>query len=456
LGGKALKCPAPDGLVPGDFEYALLFDQTITESGQIRLVHHGRHVGVTLKGQVGDDAKLKYIDVDASIVIEVAGTDVSTSVRRNRYQFRFNPSSFAISNAMATAWESSGGAEPKDSDTAASLLAAIMLFSGSLYMQAEAEWSKPNTCVEIIFTPATKQRKLGPNESVKVQAELRTKKEQAVVPAKFLNAVELPTPNNGKVSPTQAEAKPGAPAIFTYTAPSKRVRGSGFQVDALSRAGTADGKWEAATDVSYILEFQSVIISKNMPRRPHGPVQSQASGMVRLEAQDEGKDSAEPSFRGQGQLSYETTPLPVPVDPPCTRWNQTQGKGVTYFRVENARIVIGDQQGRNDIPKGGSAEIELLFGIGKIEETTIPTLCNVPVPPMPNPFFTVMFIMGRTENTGSGDPLVLWRVKDWTYVGQNGVVATKTLKSTCKGLCDQEVSTFTLREDSGAEVPPPQ
>ena len=438
----------------------MVLDQTINESGVTRMVHYGRRVDATLKGQIGDDAKLQYVDLDASIVSEQGGTDVPTSVRRKRVQVRFVPNHdiggipTEFSNWSATAWDS-GGIDPKESAAADYLLLAVMVFSGPLYMQAEVEWLKPNTCVEIIFTPATKQRKQGPNESVKVQAELRTKKEQAVVPAKFLNAVELPTPNTGKVLPTQAEAKAGAPATFTYTTPPKRVRGSGFKVDALSRAGTADGKWEAVTNVSYLLEFQSSIITKR-GRSAAGPVQSQVSGIVRLEAQDEGKDSGEPSFRGQGQLSYETTPLPVPVDPPCTKWNQTQGKGVTSFQVANARIVIGEPQGRNDIPKGGSAEIELLFGIGKTGEIMIPTLCNVPAPPMPYPFFQVMFIMGRSENTGSGDPLVLWRLKDWTYVGQNSVVATKTLRSTCQGMCDQEVSTFTLREDSGSEVTPPQ
>jgi len=37
-------------------------------------------------------------------------------------------------------------------------------------------------------------------------------------------------------------------------------------------------------------------------------------------------------------------------------------------------------------------------------------------------------------------------LKGWTYVGRNGVVAIKRLTSNCGGLCDQEVSIFTLKE----------
>jgi hypothetical protein len=56
-----------------------------------------------------------------------------------------------------------------------------------------------------------------------------------------------------------------------------------------------------------------------------------------------------------------------------------------------------------------------------------------------------MFVSGRGEV--STDPMVMFLLKDWTYVGQNGVLATKTLRSTCGGQCDQEMSVFTLRED---------
>jgi hypothetical protein len=65
----------------------------------------------------------------------------------------------------------------------------------------------------------------------------------------------------------------------------------------------------------------------------------------------------------------------------------------------------------------------------------------VPGEPIPLSFWHAMYYAGR----GNEDVNLL---KGWTYVGQNGVVATKTLKSNCGELCDQEISTFTLKEES--------
>jgi predicted Zn-ribbon and HTH transcriptional regulator len=62
--------------------------------------------------------------------------------------------------------------------------------------------------MEIVFTPAGKQHELGPHQSGKVQAELRAKKEQDVVPAKLKSASELPKEGNGKVSPREEAPAP--------------------------------------------------------------------------------------------------------------------------------------------------------------------------------------------------------------------------------------------------------
>ncbi|MBI3807516.1 MAG: hypothetical protein HY281_08410 [Nitrospirae bacterium] len=58
---------------------------------------------------------------------------------------------------------------------------------------------------------------------------------------------------------------------------------------------------------------------------------------------------------------------------------------------------------------------------------------------MPHPFLHPMYYASR-----NGEEVNLLR--NWTFVGKNGVLATKTLKSDCAGLCDQEVSIFTLKE----------
>jgi hypothetical protein len=50
----------------------------------------------------------------------------------------------------------------------------------------------------------------------------------------------------------------------------------------------------------------------------------------------------------------------------------------------------------------------------------------------------------------------MFLLKDWTYVGEDGVVATKTIRSACGGMCDQEVATFRLRWGEGADPSSPK
>jgi hypothetical protein len=120
------------------------------------------------------------------------------------------------------------------------------------------------------------------------------------------------------------------------------------------------------------------------------------------------------------------------------------------MRVFQAFIHVNPPQGGANVSQGGSAKIELLYGIigGSQETNTLtPYYLNhqcVLNKPKPYSFWSPMYISGRGEV--SDDPMQMFLVKDWTYVGQNGVVATKTLRSTCGGMCDQEVATFTLRE----------
>lgn len=295
--------------------------------------------------------------------------DVPTSVRRQRVQIRFVLSrdefypglSTNMSVISSTGWNAAG-TDLHENDIASNFLTTLMLWAGVNYLDADGQWSKPNTRVEIVFTPASKQRAVGPNESVPVKTELRTKKEQTVIPAKYSEALELPTNNNGKVTPTQGESKPGTPATFTYKAPPKRLPHSGFRLkDARSRAGIADAEWELGE--SYVLEFRSVIVSTD----PDGqPAQSQASADIRLEAHGEGTPGAEPKYSGQGNRTYQTGPLPN--WDACT--SLIRGQGTVPFRVYQAFIHVEDQQNVNAASKGRSAKIELLYGIlGLTQET---------------------------------------------------------------------------------------
>ncbi|HSL05407.1 MAG TPA: hypothetical protein VK901_17905, partial [Nitrospiraceae bacterium] len=346
-GGYAKKCPTAEGDVEGDYELSLVVHQTINDSGTERTVYNARRIHAKLKGHVDDDAKLQYVDLDATLGIGRGGTDLPTLFSRQRQHVLFVPDRRAaglpsqFSNWSVMEWNSElvGATE---SDSMSMLLLAVTLFSGPIYLAAEGQWTTSNTCVEIQFTPASKQRSAGPNQSVQVKAELRTKKDTAVVPAKFKEAKEKPNEGNGRVTPREVDSSPGAPATFTYTSPPRRVRHSGFEVGAISRAGVADSKWELGE--SYVLEFRSRIVSTSQV----DPAQSQASAIIRLDAQHEGTSGAEPKYTGQGVVAYLTGPLP--------NWNAcdplVRGQGTIPLRVFQAFIHVDPPQGDANASQG--------------------------------------------------------------------------------------------------------
>lgn len=204
---------------------------------------------------------------------------------------------------------------------------------------------------------------------------------------------------------------------------------------------------------SYRLEFRSAIVSTD-PN--NNPAQSQASAIVRLDAQHESASGAVPKYTGQGMIAYQTGPLP--------NWNAcdplVRGQGTIPLRVFQAFIHVDPPQGGANASQGGSAKIELLYGIlGMSQETStgMHYMLNyrcVPNPPELDPFWSTMYVSGRGEV--STDPMKMFLLKDWSYVGKDGVVATKTLTSTCGGMCDQEVATFTLREGDDSQAAKPK
>ena len=252
---KAKRCPDPEGMVEGTFEWSfVMFRATTGPQGEPHGVLYRRHVTVELKGKVGDDAKVQYVDFDATVAMQHIGTELPyySHSARIRGQFTLDqrmtgiPREFKV---IEVSDFSAGEVEAKDASLMASITLIAAYFSGLTYFDAQTAWHHPNTCVEITFTPATRTKKFTPNESVSVKTELRTKKEHATVPATFKEAKEKPREGNGVVSPKQTESIAGSPATFTYTMPGKRVKHSGFWVGAVSRAGVAEalnGEWELA------------------------------------------------------------------------------------------------------------------------------------------------------------------------------------------------------------------
>jgi len=252
---KAQRCPDPDGMVDGTFEWSFVMYQATTgPDGATRGVLYRRHVAAELKGKVGDDAKVQHVDFDATVTLQHIGTELAlySHTYGSRGRFTIDQRMMGVPQEfrnITVSDFSAGEAEAKDADVVANLTLIVAYFPGLIYFEAQTEWNKPNTCVEIRFTPATKTKRFVPNESTPVKTELRTKKEQALVPAKFKEAKERPREGNGTVSPREAESRLEAPVTLIYRAPATRVKHSGFWIGAVSRAGVAeaiDGEWELA------------------------------------------------------------------------------------------------------------------------------------------------------------------------------------------------------------------
>ncbi len=252
---KAKRCPDSAGMVEGTVEWSLvMYRATTGPNSEPHGVLYRQLIQATLKGEVDDDAKVKHVDFDVTVTLQHIGTELphSSHTYGSRGRFTLDQRQKGIPHELkiiTVSGFSESEAQIKDAQLLGLLTALMAYYAGQEYFNAQAEWHKPNTCVEIAFTPATKTKKFSPNESVSVKTELRTKKEQAVVPAKFKEAKEKPREGNGTVSPKQAEFALGSPATFTYTMPEKRVKHSGFWVGAISRAGVAqalDGEWEVA------------------------------------------------------------------------------------------------------------------------------------------------------------------------------------------------------------------
>ena len=252
---KAKRCPDPEGMVEGTFEWSFVMMRATTEpDGATQGVLYRRHVTADLKGEVDDDAQLKrMVKFDATVTLQHIGSELPYYSQPHRVLGEFSidqrtglPQEFKI---ITVSGFSEGEAQIKDAQLLGTLTALTAYFSGQEYVNAQKIWNHPNTCVEMTFTPASKTKKFVPNESTPVKTELRTKKEQAIVPAKFKEAKERPRERNGTVSPREAQSRPDTSATFTYQAPAARVRHSGFWVTAVSRAGVAealDGEWELA------------------------------------------------------------------------------------------------------------------------------------------------------------------------------------------------------------------
>lgn len=249
MGGFANKCPTAEGIVDGSFEYLLSVAEDRKVDGMFRRSVDFRHFQGRMRGEVGDDAKLKEVEVTGSYTVtrDRPGEIPSASTRQ------VGPVKFHPYRGGEPDWEAMRQFVMSAQDVA---LGNVTLIGGWIYATAEAEWLKPNACVELAFDPPTDSRAMGANAKADVKIGLRPKGGQAA-PAGF-RSENLQVLREGSVSPRTAEAKAGEQATVAYTAGAKPRRGDGIGLLALSRAGVAEGKWRIIDRARYEGTFTQV------------------------------------------------------------------------------------------------------------------------------------------------------------------------------------------------------
>jgi len=469
---KAKQCPhleGPElkGIADGTFEWSFLMYRRAM--GQAVL--YRRHVVATLKGEVDDDAKLKQVEYDVTVTLQHIGTELAPYSQSYGSTGHFTldqrtslPQEFSI---ITVSGFSEAEAQAKDAQLLGTLTALVSYFSGQEYYKAQQYWSHPNTCVDIVFNPATKTQGFASNKSYQVKTELRTKKDQTVVPAKFKEARERPREGNGTVSPREDKSQGDRPVTFTYQAPGTRVRHSGFRVNAVSRAGVAeakDGNWELAPS-SYVLEFKSHIVQEplNIVNPQFGMGLSSNGFDAHVEATVQLQHTDDHGWVGEGVMRYATRTKTQPAQ--CEI--RIQGTGKTTFHVNEGSISLD--------PEPFAVNLTILPGrSGEVAETHCSS-GNTPEK-LKELFATQGVHGGEAHVTSKGGGwsgafnftrfrTFNWNKKGyeiggWTPVRDSDVIAKKTITVNCSmgmSACREETTlTLKLADEPGATASPPR
>ena len=240
-------CPAADGTVEGDGEFSLSFDFKNMQPGGTGTIHIDMDTKATYKGTVGDDAFLTgpvHADIDYTYTLTTGGVWQGPGTR---------PAPVSAAQHFTSQFEVAAGAnlpnikpfqggDPTNGnlEQAFSAAQALVFWAGFYYSVAETKWTQANTCVQVVFSPPSESRAPALGSETKVNAEIKTKSGEGVR-GRF-SGVEADV--GGNVAIASSATDPGSPAIFTYTAPNKKMNIAGFKVDATSRGGVASAHWK--------------------------------------------------------------------------------------------------------------------------------------------------------------------------------------------------------------------
>jgi hypothetical protein len=434
LGGFMDRCPTPQGSAPvkfvvsGDFEYSIIANEVNTDVVPTVRRHYAKRMTARIRVFVNDDLSVTQGEIDGEFSADMDG--VRTGPVRLHRSFPIRAFGTPDFDALLEAATVTG-------DMAA---AALMWNASTTILESQLTWPKPNVCAEFEFEPPSETRTVASGETVEIRVKYRTVDGKQPIPKGTWDAA---AEQGGRVPEASGQVKPDGTFVVRYVARTSSApkEGDGARIKAISGAGFALDTWKIRVGADYELHFESTIISRD----PMQAAQSRAHGKVRLTASTK-PYKLKPDgklyrlYDGTDQISFQTQSLRTDACDPLI-----QGAGKSMLKVEDTWIVITPPRQENGVQVPGKADVVLAYtfsmGGGETETSTAyeDWVC-VPGKVHPLPFWWASYLSGRESE---GDVNFL---KNWQYVGQDGIVAKKTLHGSCGGMCDEEHSVFTLRK----------
>lgn len=248
LGNQIRTCPQANGTVEGEGVFSISLDSTDTQANGTSTVHIEMRAKAKYKGQVDDNgylegpvnAEIDYTYNQTGSIRDPSGA-IATPALSNVQQRITIPFQVGKAFELPSFGAFSGGDPTKGRYAEAfGAGAALAYWAGVFYSVAQTKWMQ-GRCAQIVFDPPSNTVQPALGAQVTVKAEIKTKSGQSAK-GNFHDA----RARSGSVNPPGGSSDAGSPIKFVYHAPNQKAGSGGFRVNAVSRAGAAEGEWNAS------------------------------------------------------------------------------------------------------------------------------------------------------------------------------------------------------------------
>ncbi len=243
IGGFMNRCPVIEGsspvkfVVPGDFEYSLVADTVDTNAVPTARSHYEKSVIARIKVFVNDDLSVNDGEFDGEYASNIDG--VRTGPIQIHRRFRIAEGGMPDMDALTDVATATG-------DMAA---AALMWNAGQVILGARSTWFEPNACAELEFEPQSEQHAVGPDETVEIRVNYRTREGRQPIPKGSWDATAFGS--GSRVAETSGQVREDGTFVVRYTAGSNPKEGDGVRIEAASPAGYAREMWKILVRTQY-------------------------------------------------------------------------------------------------------------------------------------------------------------------------------------------------------------